>query len=182
MGINLELKKFKEPNGAIRFDQLIAIPVANRISSMAKYDMRGTVTTIAVALTLAFEAMNLKNGMTPIQIVDLAEAIVDDSDEDKIAVEDLLLFCQKLTRGHYGNLYESMDALKFMGFFNKFRDERFAAGVAIRDAKVEEYKSLGDANAFDRENPKDGSPFGQYMNHFRQKSQARSDERKSRKQ
>lgn len=176
VGMNIELRKYKEGNGAPKYGELIKIPNGQRIPEMAKVDMRGTVTSVAVALTLAFEAMNLKNGMNAVQIVDLAEAIVDDAECDKIAIEDLLLFSQRLVRGNYGNLYESMDSIKFMGFFNQYRDERWEAAIKIRDEKHEEYKKLGDQNIFDRENPTDASPFGQHMNHLRLKTQARKDE------
>ncbi len=176
VGMNIELKKYKDKNGAPLFEELIKIPTAMRLPEMAKQDMRGTVTTVAIALTLAFETMNLKNGMNAIQIVDLAEAIIDDSEGDKISVEDLLLFCQRLTRGHYGTLYESMDSIKFMGFFNIFRDERWEEAKRIRDEKHEDFKKLGDPNLYERENPTDASPFGQHMQHLRQKTQARKDE------
>lgn len=176
IGLNLQLKKYKEQNGYPNYGELIKIPTSQRINELAKADLRGTVTTLAVALTLAMEAMNLKNGMNAIQIVDLAEAIIDDSEEDKLAIEDVLLFCQRLTRGHYGTLYESMDAPKFMTFFNQYRDERWNKAIEIRDAKHEEYKKMGDSNDFDRNYVRDASPFGQYMQHLREKTQARKDE------
>jgi hypothetical protein len=176
VGMNMVMKKYKEPNGYPNYEELIKIPVTQRIPELAKTDMRGAVTTIAVILTLTVEAMNLKNGMSATQIVDLAEAIVDDSDEDKLAIEDVTLFCQRLVRGHYGSFYESFDSAKFMGFFNKYRDERWEEAKRIRDEQHEEYKKLGDQNVFDRENPVDGSPFGQYMQHMKYKTQAKKDE------
>jgi hypothetical protein len=175
MGIKYELKKYKV-KGAVDFGKLIKIPLSERLPALAEKDLRGTVTMVAVALTLAFETMNIKKGMTPIQIVDLAEDIVDSSEEDKIAIPDLLLFLQKLTRGEYGMLYESMDILKFMGFFNKFRDDRWAEGIRIRDEQHEYYKSLGDPQSYERENPRDATPFGEQMAHFRNKVQIRNDE------
>lgn len=156
MGINLELRKFKGQGGSPNYGELIKIPMAERIPALAEKDMRGAVTTIAVALTLAFETLNLKQGMNALQIVDLAEVIVDSAVDDQIAIPDLMLFLQKLTRGECGELYGSIDSLKFMGFFNKFRDERWQEGIKIRDAKDTEYKNLGDPerqgrkmNAFD---------------------------------
>jgi len=180
VGVNNELRKYKD-GAAPNYAELIKIPNEERICAMAERDMRGTVTIITVAITLAMEAMNLKSPMTPIQIVDLAEMIIDDSKDDKISIPDLLLFLQQLTRGKYGDLYGSIDAVKFNLFFNKYRDERWQEAIKIRDTQHEYYKSMGDANIFDRQNPKDGSAFGKMMEQYRTKAQIQRDERRERK-
>jgi len=181
-GIGLELRKFKNPNNSINYPALFDIPKDQRIAAMAEMDLGATIKIVTVALTLALETMNLKRGMTAFQVLDLAEAIVDEAGSDNLAIEDLMLFLQKLTRGEYPEMFEGIDQLKFMLRFNKYRDDRWEAGIAIRDAKVEEYKRLGDSNDFERANPRDASSFGLQLEHFRQKSQERKDELKSRKQ
>jgi len=181
VGLGIELKRFKDDKGAIKYGELIKIPNESRLPAMAERDLRGTITSVVVALTLSFETMNLKRGMTPFQTVDLAEAIVDSAGEDQLAIEDVLLFIQKLTRGEYGELYESMDAVKFMHLFNRYRDERWEAGIKIRDEKHEEFKRMGDGNEYARKHVRDASPFGQYMEHLRNKVQAKNDEIKENK-
>jgi hypothetical protein len=181
VGINIELAKYKSQTGVILFEKLFALPIEQRIFSLAKNDMRGVVTTISVALKLAMESMNLKRPMNETQIVDLAEAIVDTAAEDKIAVEDLMLFLQGLTRGKYGELYDGIDMPKVMNKFDKFRDDRWDEGIRLRDQKHEEYKKLGDDNNFQRYNPKDTSAFGDMMQHYRTKTQVRRDEKRERK-
>lgn len=173
VGVYTELKKYKSPSGAVNFPVLFQIPVEQRIAAMAEKDLGGTIKIITVALTLAFETMNLSRPMTSFQILDLAEAIVDSAgEEDKPAIEDLMLFLQKLTRGEYGAMYESIDIPKFMLFFNKYRDERWLEGVRIRDAKHEEYKALGDPQ---REGRKLDA-FDQHLSEYTTKLQARNDE------
>ncbi len=114
--------------------------------------------------------------------LDITEAVVDEAGSDNLSVEDLMLFLQKLTRGEYPEMFEGIDQAKFMSRFNTYRDERWDAWIAIRDAKVEEYKRLGDSNNFERTNPKDASTLGLQLEHYKQKVQERGDERKSRKQ
>jgi hypothetical protein len=97
IGLNMQLQKYKHTEREANFGELIKIPVAYRIPALAEKDMRGTVTSIAVAITLAMESLNLKIGMNATQIVDCAEVIIDGAKEDKIAMEDLLIFLQKLT-------------------------------------------------------------------------------------
>lgn len=174
VGMNMELKKFKDGRGVINFGELIKIPNDQRIDALAKVDMRGTVTSLAVAITLAMESLNLKRGMNPIQIVDLAEAIVDDAAVDHIAIPDVLLFLQNLTRGAYGELYEGMDAVKFMHKFNQYRDERWEEAIGIRDAKHDEYKSEGGA----REVRKLDS-FDNILQRYTTQIQAKNDEIKT---
>lgn len=182
MGINMELRKYKDVSGHPDFRSLLVIPLERRINVLAEKDMRGTVTTIAVALTLATEAMNLKRPMNGLQIVDLAESIVDSSLEDKIAIEDVMMFLQELTRGKYGELYESFDSIKFMHLFNQYRDKRWEEGIRIRDEKVDYHKSLGDADTFNRTFRKPETVFGQHLSEYNQKLQAKNDEIKALKE
>lgn len=174
---NLELKNFKTIGGSPNFPALFDVPVENRIAAMAKKDMVLTVSTIAVALTMCFETMNLSRPMTDSQIADLAEAIIDTSDErDKISLEDLLLFLQKLSRGEYDPLYEGIDIPKFMQRFDVYRDERWEAAKKLRDEKNEYYKNLGDDNFYERANRPDASPFDESLKKFTDKIQEQKDE------
>lgn len=172
--INHELKKFKDDRGVIKFEKLFDLPLENRIFKMAEVNIDETIKVITVALTLAMEALNVSRRMNDFQILDLAEVIVDDSSNDKIALEDLMLFLQKLTRGEYPELYEGIDQVKFMARFNVYRDERWAEAVKIRDEKHEEYKRMGDDNSFDRNNR--ASPIGEELNKHRLVIQAKKDE------
>jgi hypothetical protein len=178
--IGLELKKYKDGN-KINYPALFDIPKDQRITAMAVKDLGGTIKIITVALTLALETMNLKRGMTAFQILDLAEAIVDESDNDSLAIEDLMLFLQKLTRGEYPEMFEGIDQVKFMTRFNHYRDERWNAGIEIRDKKNEDFKRLGDDNYFERRNPKDTTAFGDMMEHYKTKAQIKRDEQRERK-
>lgn len=139
---------------------------------MFKTDPDGTSALVAAGLTLAIENMNLKRGLTASQLVDLSEEILDSSVDDKLAFEDLMLFLQGLTRGRYGELYESMDIPKFMNLFGKYRDERWEEGIRLRDAKHDEYKNLGDK---ERANSR-LTAFDQHLSEYTTKLQAKNDE------
>lgn len=177
MAVNIELRRFKTDSGAVNYPVLFDIPKTQRLAAMAKESLRDAIGRVTVALTLAFEVMNLARPMTAAQVVDLAEAIVDSSGEqDNLAFEDLMIFLQKLTRGEYGNLYESMDIPKFMGFFDKYRDERWEAALKLRDEREAYYKNLGDPDSYDRTYRRDASPLGDQLAHFSGKVQAQKDE------
>lgn len=170
--INLTLKTYKLDNGAPNFPALFTIPKESRLPELYKNDPEGTCMIVTAGLTLAIENMNLKRGLNAGQILDLAEEILDSSVEDNLSFEDLMLFIQGLTRGRYGELYESMDIPKFMNLFGKYRDERWAEGIRIRDQKHEEYKNLGDKERSDRPM----TAFDQHMADYTTKLQAKNDE------
>ncbi len=141
--ISLALRQFKEPSGVIKFNEVLSIPIETRIPQLAANDF-GKVSMIIVAgLTLAFEGMNLKRGMNAIQILDLSEAIIDTAAEDNLALEDLMLFLQKLVRGEYAPMYESMDIPKFMEKFELYREQRHQELHRIRYEKESQFKSMG---------------------------------------
>lgn len=142
--MNLYLKKFKSQGGGLNYPALFGIPADQRIAAMAKRNIAETVKVVVVVLTMALENINVSRKMNDIQVLDLAEAIVDDADNgDNISIEDLCLFLQKFTRGEYGEFYEAIDQVKFLARFNKFRDERWEAARMIQENKHIEYKGMG---------------------------------------
>lgn len=127
MAVNIALKQYKLHNGVINYNSLLSIPSTDRLQEMAKFDLKQTAAIIGVALTTAFETMNLSRPMNAVQILDLTDTILESSSEDNLAYEDVVLFLQKLTRGEYGAFYESMDIPKFMDKFEIYRQQRHEA-------------------------------------------------------
>lgn len=144
-GISIILREYKTSQGVVKYDKVLAIPLIERIPALAQKDFPKMITVISAALTLAFESMNLKRGMNPLQVVDLAEAIIDTAGEDNLALEDLMLFLQKLVRGEYGAMYESMDIPKFMTAFEEYREQRWQSLNNIRYEQAAQHKVMGDS-------------------------------------
>lgn len=138
----LALREYKQPNGIVNYPALFEIKAEDRLPELAKKDFKQIVSIVVAGLTLSFEAMNLSRSMNDNQIIDLAETILDSSNEDNLALEDVMLFLQKLTRGEYGKLYESMDIPKFMEFFEKYREERYQAANNLRYEQNIQHKAL----------------------------------------
>lgn len=136
------LNEYKEPNGAVCFEKVLAIESAGRLPMLAKTDYAEVFASITAGLTLSFEAMNLTRSINDNQIIELTQTVLDTSNEDNLSLEDLMLFLQKLTRGEYGKLYESMDIPKFMEFFEKYREERFQALREIQYGQSVQHKAL----------------------------------------
>lgn len=166
------LKSFKTDQGGINYPAIFSIPTDERIFILAKNDFPGTLTIIAAGVTLAMEALNLRTPMTALQIIDLSDAIIDTAGEDNLALEDLMLFLQNLTRGKYNPLYESMDVAKFMEKFEIYRQERHEAIAEYRENKHLELTALGNANR----TSKPASALDEHLAEFNIKIQTMKDE------
>lgn len=129
----MAIKEYKLPSGHANFPALFTIPTGQRLPALAKQDAKRAFMIVCAGVTMAMESLNLSRPMNSNQIMDLTDAILETAEEDNLALEDLLLFLQKLTRGEYGSMYESMDIPKFMLFFEKYREDRFQAIRAMRE-------------------------------------------------
>ena len=137
--MNIALKQYKTQEGHSNYPALFSIPREERLPAMAAKDETNTAALLIVGLTMAFESMNLNRPMNGNQVIDLADTIIETASEDNLSLEDVFLFLQKLTRGEYGALYESMDIPKFMEKFEVYREQRFQAMRNIRDEENAKY-------------------------------------------
>lgn len=140
--VNALLAKYKSPEGAVNFPDLFAIKTEDRLPVLFQKNPARIASICVTAITFTMQAMNLARPMNAAQIMDLADTILESSAEDNLSLEDLLLFLQKLTRGEYGKLYESMDIPKFMQLFEVYREERFKAMKLLRDEQDVQYRAL----------------------------------------
>jgi hypothetical protein len=158
--ISVILRSYKFDNGAVNYPAVLSIPQESRIPELAKKDFQGTIAAIGAALTIAVESMNLVRGLNASQIWDLAEAIIDTSNEDRLSLEDFMLFLQKMTRGEYGKLYESMDIPKFMELFEKYREERWQELNKIKLDRHSQHKGSGISEKSSTRDPLDEHFYG----------------------
>ena len=134
--VNNALQPFK--NGS-EYNYPALLKIQDRLPQMAKRNFSETLAMVVIAISKAFEAMNLARPMNSDQIVELAETVLDSSTEDFLALEDVVLFLQGLVRGKYGPLYESMDIPKFM---EKFSRKRESDQLSLR-SKMPSHISIG---------------------------------------
>lgn len=142
LNLSVELKKYKEPNGAVNYGEVLRIPFNDRLNGLIQsegYERMHIL--IGAAIQLSMESMNLNKPLTANQIFDLVDAIIDSSGEDWLSLEDIVLFLQKMVRGETGNLYTSMDIPKFMQMFEKYRQERHGEYMRIKEEMQLQYKS-----------------------------------------
>lgn len=93
-------------------------------------------------------------GMNDDQVVDLAEAIIDSSHEDRLAIEDVLLFLRDMLTGKCGKIYDRMDMPTFFEMFEVYRSMRFQVKERFKEEREAQFKVVGYSNrSFDDEYP-----------------------------
>lgn len=89
------------------------------------------------------DAINLRVGLTEDQIITIATEIIEESKEDNLALEDVLLFLKDLITGKAGKIYDRMDVPTFFELFETYRQTRHDALQDIRYEQSVNYKALG---------------------------------------
>lgn len=148
----LILKQFKHKNGEVNYPAIFNVPSTERLPAMFQRDFMQATGLVVAALTMAFEKMSFKRKMDGATINNIAEEILDTCDEDNLSLEDLVLFLQNMVRGKYGNM-EEISIARFMGTFDKYRDERHYALIDLRENEHLQYKGLGDASRSAQSDP-----------------------------
>lgn len=131
--------------GIIKFNKLLEIPIEQRIPQLTKTNEgRGLIAAaISGALKSAMENINIRIGLTEDQLLELTELIIDESHEDCLALEDIVLFLQQLVVGKIGVVNDRMDIPTFFKLFEIYRDDRHKALIRARYEQNVNYKSLG---------------------------------------
>lgn len=170
IAVNAYLSTFKE-RGVVAFPKVLSVPTSERIPALAKtQEGRGDILiALTASLKSAFSNINLRVGLNEDQLIDLADAIIDQSGEDNLSLEDVLLFLQKLLVGDAGKIYDRMDVPTFFELFETYRQDRHEAVVRIREEQQSQHKSFGDPERWSETHDKEaersmGEAMKEYMN------------------
>lgn len=144
VAVNLHLAKFKE-RGVVSFPMVLSIASKDRIPALVITEEGRYEVLIALTASLksAFNNINLRVGLNEDQMIELADAIIDQSGEDNLSLEDVLLFLQKLLVGDAGKIYDRMDIPTFFELFETYRQDRHVAILRIREEQQSQHKSSG---------------------------------------
>lgn len=143
--VNLHLATFKERD-IVRYDKTLRIPSSERLPALTHtkegYDY--IYTLLVATLKKVFTNLNLKKSFNEDQLLDLVEAIIEQSHEDNLSLEDVLLFVDELIKGKRGKLYDRIDQALFFERFETYREERHLAMHYIQYEIDSNYKAMGD--------------------------------------
>lgn len=145
LAIATHLNAFKD-RGVVKHDRTLQIPSKDRIPALTHTDegYNYVLTVLTARLKQTFDNMNLKRGMNEDQIITLGEEIINESHEDNLSLEDVLLFLQQLVTGKAGRILDRMDIPLFFELFEHYREERYLALRYIQYEAECNYKAMGD--------------------------------------
>lgn len=144
MAIATRLSEFKD-KGVVNYSKALAIPSDERIPAIAqeKEGRNRLLVALSASLKSALSNINVRMGLSEDQIVELADLIIDESSEDNLSLEDVLLFLQQMITGKTGTINDRMDIPTFFKLFEVYREERYQALLNFRYEQQANHKALG---------------------------------------
>jgi hypothetical protein len=138
------IKKFRDKNGATNYLELMRQPVEDRIPGLVRKFGKETIHKILVVqIEIATKFFNIKNNLTPTQIFELGEMIIEEADCDQLSLEDIFIFLSKLIRGQMGKIYDRLDTATFMEMLDAHRDQRHHELRRFREQQHSQHKCAG---------------------------------------
>lgn len=125
IAVKNHLALYKE-RGMVSYRKVLELPLNERIPALIEQPGKRAeiLTALTAALKSAFGNINVRLGMNEDQVVELADMIIDQSHEDQLGLEDVLLFLGDLLQGKMGRVNDRMDIPTFFTLFEEYRQRR----------------------------------------------------------
>lgn len=139
--------RYKEKGEPLPMKVIELVPVSERLPALAKmYGVEKLSGILSIAITKALNNFNLRVGMNPKQIMNLAYELINDAEQDQLAIQDILLFLDGMVKFKYGKVYDRMDMPTFFEMLEKYREERHQAFMNGKEEAHAQFKAMGDSN------------------------------------
>jgi len=141
--IKAELALYKD-RGMVSYQKVLEIPMEDRIPELAKLpESRAAIlTALAASVGSAIRNINIRNGLNEEQVVEIADMIIDQSHEDNLSLQDVLLFLGDLLAGKCGKIYDRLDIPTFFELFETYRQKRHEHMKGFRSEIEAQYRAL----------------------------------------
>lgn len=150
--------RFKEKGEALPMKVIELVPVSERLPALSKlYGTDKISGILSIAITKALNNFNLRVGMNAEQIMQLAYSLIDEAEQDQLAIQDIMLFLDGMVKYKYGKVYDRMDMPTFFEMFEKYREERHLAFMNGKDEAHAQFKAMGDSNRTSQEVDKEAN-------------------------
>lgn len=128
----------------VSYRKVLELPLNERIPTLIEQPGKRAevLTAISAALKSAFNNINVRLSMSEDQVVELADMIIDQSHEDQLGIEDVLLFLGDLLQGKMGKVNDRMDIPTFFTLFEGYRQRRHEEMKGFKDEIDAQYRAL----------------------------------------
>ena len=134
------------------------VPVSERLPALSKiYGTEKISGILSLAITKTLNSFNLRVGMNPNQVMELAYSLIEEAEQDQLAIQDILLFLEGLPKYKYGKVYDRMDMPTFYELFEVYREQRHQEYVNAKEEKHAQFKSMGDSNRMSNDTDKEAN-------------------------
>jgi hypothetical protein len=134
------------------------VPFSERLPALAKmYGNDKIAGVLSIAITNALNNFNLRVGMNPEQIANLAFELINEAEQDQLALQDIILFLDGLPKFKYGKVYDRMDMPTFFEMLEVYREQRHQAYVNAKEEAHAQFKSMGDTNRMSNDTDKEAN-------------------------
>lgn len=142
-----EMCRYKEKGEPLHLKVIELVPVSERLPALKEiYGAEKIAAVLSVQITRTLNNFNLRVGMNSEQITDLAYAIIDEAEQDQLAIQDIFLFLDGMPKFKYGKVYDRMDMPTFFEMLEKYREERHLAYINGKEEAHAQFKAMGDSN------------------------------------
>jgi len=142
-----EMCRYKEKGEALPLKVMELVPVSERIPALAKmYGVDKITNVLSIAITKTLNNFNLRVGMNAEQIMNLSYELINEAEQDQLAIQDILLFLDGMVKFKYGKVYDRMDMPTFFEMLEKYREERFKEYQNQKEESHSQFKAMGDSN------------------------------------
>jgi hypothetical protein len=139
--------RYKEKGEPLIMKVIEIVPISERLPALSNMYGRDKIAAVlSKQITRTLNNFNLRVGMNPEQVADLSYAIIDDAEQDQLAIQDILLFLDGMPKFKYGKVYDRMDMPTFFEMLEKYREERHQAFMNGKEEAHAQFKAMGDSN------------------------------------
>ena len=139
--------RYKEKGESLPLKVIELVPVSERLPALTKtYGVEKISGILSIAITKALNNFNLRVGMNAEQIMQLSYSLIEEAEQDQLAIQDVLLFLDGMVKYKYGKVYDRMDMPTFFEMLEKYRDERHSAYMNGKEEAHAQFKAMGDSN------------------------------------
>lgn len=142
---HLAVQQFQQDN-EIQFDRLLSIPVKDRIPAMINEYGRKRIHQMLYMMVKEFNyriALPKAKKLTETKMSVAACEFLLIAEEDYLALEDFIVFLERMKAGQYGPIKVLTSHYILMERFEKYRQARYEAYQKIKEKKEAELKQLG---------------------------------------
>jgi hypothetical protein len=152
------------------------LAVGERIPDLVEKIGLSTLSALVMAEVTKFQnSYTVIRPMTATQIADCALAIISSAEEDRLSLNDLVIFFEGAKQGKYGRVLDHIDQHVIFEMLDKYREERHMVVYRHRQDEIAKYKQGYDHDRFSKSSDENEVSIQKFIWEYNQKSGNKSE-------